>query len=59
MSELHDYKQDSSMTTTILVVIVFLALSYFLAKGCTNSSEHETAPAKHGSKNVTVTGQFL
>lgn len=52
MSDLHEHeyeKRDSSMSTMMLVAVVILGLLYFLAKGCTNSSENETAPAKHGA----------
>jgi hypothetical protein len=56
MSEFHEpSNSNASMSTLMLVAVVILGLLYFLAKGCTNSSESH-APAAHGSViNVTNT----
>jgi hypothetical protein len=48
MSDIHEHSgQDSKLSTLMLATVIILGLLYFLAKGCTNNSEHETAPASH------------
>lgn len=55
MSDLHEHSdQDSSLSTLILIAVVILGLLYFLAKGCTNSSDHEAAPATHHGSVLTL-----
>ncbi|MGI8636875.1 MAG: hypothetical protein ACR2KZ_15890 [Segetibacter sp.] len=50
MSEAHEYEsRGPSLSTLVLVAVIILGLLYFLAKGCTNPSENETAPAKHSA----------
>ncbi|WP_147204702.1 hypothetical protein [Segetibacter aerophilus] len=59
MSDFHEHRaeKDSSLSTLILVAVIILGLMYFLAKGCTNSDEHEAAPAHHTSTTVTTSFQ--
>jgi hypothetical protein len=58
MSDLHEHTQkDSSLSTLILLAVILLGIMYFLAKGCTNSDEHEVAPAHHTSVSVTTGSQ--
>ncbi|MCW3114074.1 MAG: hypothetical protein JWR18_2470 [Segetibacter sp.] len=55
MSDLHEHSdRGSSLSTLILVAVVILGLFYFLAKGCTNSSDHEAAPATHHGSVLTL-----
>jgi hypothetical protein len=53
MSNLHEHsKQDSSMSTLILIAVIILGLLYFLVKGCTNSSEDEVPSTHHASIQI-------
>lgn len=56
MADSHSHaKEQSSVTTLIIITIILLSIIYFLAKGCTNNAEN-TAPASTHGKSATTTG---
>lgn len=50
MSDFNEHTQrGTSMSTLILIAVAVLGLMYFLAKGCTNSSEVQASPSHHSA----------